>query len=184
MPGYKNNRRKNYFIDREFQTAFIVKFCLVIISASLVTAVLIYLFNRQTTTVAFEDLRVTVKTTADFIIPIVLEILAIVTLLAGLSTIAVTLFASHKIAGPLYKLKMELEKMKNNDFTSPVRIRSTDQLQKIATNFDELRVHIRDTIRSLKDIGDELSGDDSINDDSAAKSKINELNEKLRNFTV
>jgi len=155
------NRRKNYFIDKNFQTKFIVRFCLLIMLASLMTGALVYYLNRQTTTVAFENLKVVVKSTADFILPILLEVMVVVTFVIGLATIAITLFTSHKIAGPLYKLKVELEKMKEGDFSSPVRIRAKDQLQKVASEFDEMRLRVNNSVGTLKEnwnpIKEELS---------------------------
>ena len=145
-----SERRRNYFIDREFQTRFILKFCGLIAAASALTGVLIYLFNRHTNTVAFENLKVVVKSTSDFILPIMLEILLIVTVVVGVGTIMVTLFASHKISGPLYKMTLELEKMKRKDLTSRVRIRSTDQLQQAAGEVESLRMCLNESISSLK----------------------------------
>jgi len=145
------NRRRNYFIDKSFQTKFIIKFCLLIIATSLLTGILIYWFNRQSTTVAFENLKVIVKSTSDFLLPIVLEILAVVTLLVGLATIAVTLFTSHKIAGPLYRLKMGIEKVKNGDLSTRFTIRADDQLQIVASEFDNMRRGLKNSISSLKE---------------------------------
>ncbi|MCK4463420.1 MAG: hypothetical protein KAU58_03815 [Candidatus Omnitrophica bacterium] len=151
MPEKTINRRRNYFIDKSFQSKFIIKFCTLTIIASLLTGFLIYYFNQKTTTVAFENLKVVVKSTSDFILPIVLQILVIVTILIGIGAVVVTLFTSHKIAGPLYRLKKELEKMKNGDLSSPVQIRSGDQLQRIASEFGDMRLGFRDSISSLKE---------------------------------
>lgn len=156
MGTYRENRRRTYFIDRSFQTKFIIKFCLLIISASLLTGILIYYFNRQTTTVAFENLRVVVKSTSDFILPIMLEILAIVTVLVSIATIIVTLFTSHKITGPLYRLKAELEKIKSGNLSSEVRIRADDQLQRVASELDEMRKTSKNSIEKLIDNWDSI----------------------------
>ena len=146
----EKNRRKKYYIDKGFQSKFIVKFCFLIILTSLLTGVLIYVFNRQTTTVAFEDLKVVVKSTSDFILPIMLQILAIVTLLIGIATIAVTLFTSHKIAGPLYRINAELKRIKDGDFSSVVRVRAKDQLQKVAMELDEMRLEFKNSINTMR----------------------------------
>jgi methyl-accepting chemotaxis protein len=150
MSEYKKNRRKEYYIDKGFQAKFIVKFCLLIVSASLLTGILIYLFNRQTTTVAFENLKVVVKSTSDFILPIVLQILVIVTLLIGIATIAITLFTSHKISGPLYRINIELKKIRSGDFSSVVHVRAKDQLKKVASELDEMRLEFKDSINTVK----------------------------------
>ena len=142
MTAFEKDRRKNYFIDPHFQTEFILKFCSLVIAASVVTGFLIYYLNRYTATVAFDDLRVVVKTTSDFILPVTLEVLAIVFLFTGMATVAIMLFASHRIAGPLYKLMVELKKMVGGDFTSPIRIRATDQLQNVAAECEAMRGEI------------------------------------------
>lgn len=153
------NKRRNYFIDKSFQSRFIIKFCFIVVLASLLTGILIYYFNRQTTTVAFEDLKVVVKSTADFILPITLEIIVIVSLLVAIAVGALTLFTSHKIAGPLYKLKMELEKISNGDLSSPIRIRAKDQLQKIASEFNEMRIGLKNSISEIKINWDSIKTD-------------------------
>ena len=159
MQRHKENRRRNYFIDRSFQSKFIIKFCLIVIAASLVTGALTYYFNTGTTTVAFENLKVVVKSTADFILPTIFFIIIIVTVLVGIAAIIVTLFTSHKIAGPLYRLKAELEKMKSGNFSSPIYVRTGDQLQKIVSEFDGMRTGLKNSFSTLKENWDSLKAD-------------------------
>lgn len=151
MQEQKINRRRNYFIDKGFQFKFIIKFCTLIIITSLLTGSLIYYFNIKTTTVAFENLKVVTKSTANFILPIMLQILVIVTVLVGISTIVVTLFTSHKIAGPLYRLRIELEKIKDGDFSSSIQVRTDDQLKKVIGEFDGMRINLGSSIKNLKE---------------------------------
>ncbi|MFH1594578.1 MAG: methyl-accepting chemotaxis protein [Candidatus Omnitrophota bacterium] len=142
--------RRNYFIDKPFQTAFIVKFSFLIIATSILIGIMIYYMNRHTTTVAFENLKVVVRSTADFILPAMFQVLAAVTVLVILATAAVTLFASHKIAGPLYRFKLEMDKIKRGDFSHAIHVRDSDQLKNLATDFEEMRVSVRDTVKTLK----------------------------------
>ncbi len=144
------NKRRKYYIDKGFQLKFIIKFCTLIIITSLLTGLLIYYFNQKTTTVAFENLKVVVKSTSSFILPIMLQILIIVTLLTGIGTVIVTLFTSHKIAGPLYRLKTDLERIKNGDFSSPIQIRTKDQLQKVISEVNSMCLNLKDSIGALK----------------------------------
>ena len=144
------NRRRNYFIDKSFQAKFILKFCALNILASLLTVALIYFLNRQTKTVTFEGLELLVKSTADFILPLLLQCVAIVALFIGVATIVVILVTSHKIAGPLYRLTIELKKIKAGDLSAPIHIRTEDQLQKVAEEFEEMRVAFRGSLDSLR----------------------------------
>jgi len=151
MQDCSKNRRKTYFISGSFQKRFILKFCLLIAGASLLTGFFIYLFNRSTTTVAFEELRIAVKSTSDFILPITLQILTVTAFLAGAAVIFITLFTSHKISGPLYRLCTELEKMKQGDLSRKVKLRADDQIQDLASELDELRIRLKESIDALRE---------------------------------
>lgn len=144
-------KRRQYMIDRGFQLRFIVKFCLVILAAGLLVGILTYFFTQQTTTVAIENQRVVVKTTADFILPTVWIILTVSTVLGGLVTICVALFASHKLSGPLFRLKVEFKRMSQGDLTMPVHIRSKDQLHEIANEVDAMRCLLKDSLSTIKE---------------------------------
>lgn len=150
MGGESKFKRSQYFIDARFQIAFIARFCLITVLASALIVFLIYYFNRQTTTVAFENLKVVVKSTADFILPMMLQIMIGVTLLVGIATVAVALFTSHKIAGPLYRIKTDLDKFREGDLRGPIRVRGKDQAQKLALSFEEMRVEMKNSISLVK----------------------------------
>ncbi|NQS99742.1 MAG: hypothetical protein HQ595_01550, partial [Candidatus Omnitrophica bacterium] len=102
------NRRTTYFIKRKFQRNFIIKFCVLVIGGSALSGVLIYSMSKSTVTTTFENCRLTIKSTADFILPAVLLSGLIVIVFIGLATVAVTLFTSHRIAGPLYRLEQDV----------------------------------------------------------------------------
>lgn len=148
--GNKNERRRNYFIDKRFQTKFILKFCSLHILASLLTGVFIFLLNRETKTVAFDDLELVVKSTSDFILPILLQILVVVSLFIGAATIGVILLISHQIAGPLYRLTLELNRIKLGDLSVPIHLRTKDQMQKAANESEQMRIALRESVGSMK----------------------------------
>ena len=152
MPAPKglNYKRRNYFIDKEFQSKFILKFCLLIAGGGLLTMGILYLLARRSTTVSILDSRVVVLSTADFILPLLIQTVAVVTILVGLASILVTLFVSHKIVGPLYRFKKGLEKMRSGDLFSDFHIRSYDQLQDLAGEFNSMIDKVREQIKLVK----------------------------------
>ncbi|MDP8253002.1 MAG: HAMP domain-containing protein [Candidatus Kaelpia aquatica] len=139
----KDRKRRIYFIDRKFQVQFIIKFCLLVVLSSAITAGLLYLFASRTTTVSFENTEAVVKSTADFIAPILIQTIVVVMVFMGLFTIMLTLFISHKIAGPLYRLQKEFEIMADGDFRSDFKLRGDDQLQSIAESLNDMKARLR-----------------------------------------
>lgn len=150
----KRIRRHIYFIEKSFQAKFIMKFCGLVAFGGLLTIGLLYLWATNATTVSIVNSRVVVNTTAAFILPLLIQTVVIVTVVIALATIAVTLFISHKIAGPLYRFKKVLEAMGEGDFLSQVKIRKGDQLQDLAKIFDDMIAKNRVKIKALKaDLG-------------------------------
>ncbi len=145
-----SNQRKNYFIDKSFQSKFILKFCIIVVIASLLIGGLLLFLARNSTTVAIENTRVTVKTTADFIFPFIAQTLIVVTLFCAISVALLTLFVSHRIAGPLYRLRKEIEKLSEGDLTANFQIRTTDQLKNLSVSLTHLSYYLKDKIALLK----------------------------------
>jgi hypothetical protein len=131
-------RRRNYFIDKNFQGRFIIKFCIIVIISTLAIGVSIFYLSKSFTTVAIENAHVLVKGTSDFILPIIVQTIVLVTLLAAASVIALTLFTSHKIAGPLYRMKRDIEIFKTGRLNIDFRTRNTDQLKDLASAMSDM----------------------------------------------
>lgn len=144
-------KRRIYFIEKSFQAKFILKFCALVVLGGLLTIGLLYLMAMQSTTVSVVNSRVIVRTTANFILPILIQTVAIVVVIVSLATVAVTLFVSHKIAGPLYHIRKVMQELEGGNFSHDFHIRHLDQLQDLANSFDSAIKRIREKIQLLKD---------------------------------
>ncbi|MFA7677427.1 MAG: methyl-accepting chemotaxis protein [Candidatus Omnitrophota bacterium] len=144
-------KRRQYFIDRSFQTKFILRFCLVVIASALIIGGLVLFLSRNSTTVAIENTEVVVKGTADFILPVVVSTTLMVTLLSAIAVSLITLVTSHKIAGPLFRLKREIDFLKEGDLRRNFNIRSKDQLQNLSKSLNQMCEALRQRDIALKD---------------------------------
>lgn len=144
------NRRKQYFINKEFQSKFIIKFCMLVIIGSFISGLIIYLMSKSTVTTAFDNSRLTIKSTADFILPAVLLGSSVVIVVIGLATVGVTLFTSHRIAGPLYRLEKDIEEVAGGNLKMRFSLRYTDELKLLAASFDKMTENLRSNMASIK----------------------------------
>ncbi|MFH0839156.1 MAG: methyl-accepting chemotaxis protein [Candidatus Omnitrophota bacterium] len=145
-------QRKIYFIDKNFQTKFILKFCALVALGGLFTIGILYLFAMRSTTVSIINSRVVVRTTADFMLPLLIQTVLIVMVIVSLATIWVALLASHKVAGPLYRFKKVLESLKEGDFSGGgFKIRRLDQLQSLADELNTMIEKLREKIKTIKE---------------------------------
>lgn len=183
IPEIKNRRRRRIlFIDKKFQTKFIVNFCALVVAAGLIMTVLLYLFTMRSQTVSFVNSRVVVQTTADFLLPLLIQTVCAMMIIIGLATIAVTLLVSHKIAGPLYRLKKVVRLLGEGDFSNDFRIRRKDQLQDLASAFNDMIVKLRERLKALeKDIRDIKDKSNNISEEDIVEHKKAALKE-LKNI--
>ena len=176
------NRRRNYYIDKEFQTIFILKFCSLIAIGSIISGLIVYAMSRATVTTTFVNSRLTIKSTADFILPAVLLSGAVVIVLIGLATIIMTLFISHKIAGPLYRLDKDVQEITAGNLRVVFRLRTGDELKPLVGSMNNMTNTLRTRITEAKNGLKELES--SSNLPSEAMEKVRKLKKSLGKFTT
>ncbi len=145
------NRRRNYFIDKDFQTKFILKFCLLVVLSGIATTGILYFIGKKSTTVAIVNSCVIVHSTADYLLPVLIQTVLVVMILLGLATIAVTLLFSHKIAGPLYRFKKAIEGVRLGNLSSNFYLRNYDQLKELSEEVNAMIDKAREQISSIKE---------------------------------
>jgi HAMP domain-containing protein len=74
------------------------------------------------------------------ILPVVFVILAVI-----------VIFISHRIAGPLYRLKMYMEKVENGDYSVKLNFRKNDAIHDVAESFNRMVNGIKEKFNKHKD---------------------------------
>ena len=139
MPDNKRSyKRRQYFIKKEFQVKFVLKFCLLIVFGTIISTGLLFLFSQDTLTSSFQQSRLVIKSTGLAILPSVLYTNLITLGLIAIATIIVTLFVSHKIAGPMFRFEKDLENIGKGDLTNKVTLRKKDQMTDMADSLNAM----------------------------------------------
>ncbi|MFH1441007.1 MAG: methyl-accepting chemotaxis protein [Candidatus Omnitrophota bacterium] len=145
------NRRTNYFIEKPFQVKFILKFCSLLALGGVITIGIVYFLAMRTTTVAIVNSRIIAQSTAYYILPILTQAVVLTMIVVILMAIALTLFISHRIAGPFYRIKQSLKQLEQGDFSSNCNLRQLDQLKDIAEAFNNMIKKNNSQLRLLKE---------------------------------
>lgn len=148
--------RRQYIIEPEFQMRFIARFCAVVAIAAVVIAACVLWLTDNSTTVTIENTHVVVKNTVDLIYPIVFQSFVIAVILSAVVVAVLTVIMTHKIAGPLYRLKVDVERIKNGDYSANFKVRSSDQLVPFAVSLAEMSASLRKKDDLLKNEVKEL----------------------------
>ncbi|MFH0753785.1 MAG: hypothetical protein V2A70_04400 [Candidatus Omnitrophota bacterium] len=176
-------RRKNIYIDKSFQTKFVLKFCGVVAVGAAFMILLLYILSLGSTTVSFIHARVKVMTTADFILPLLIQTVLVVMAVVALVSIGVTLIVSHKIAGPLFRFKQMFKELSSGNFTAQVRLRKGDQLMEVAGDFNHMitvmRAHLLQAKTTLAGIKQDMEAIGEFNVDDGKRKRFYEMQHKV-----
>lgn len=175
-------KRRQYFVQKDFQSKFILKFCMVFLTGIIISIGLLFLFSKNTLTSSFEQSRLVIKNTASAILPSVFLSHFIALVLITLLTIVVTLLISHKLAGPLFRFQKELKEIGNGDLSKVVKLRKKDQVKAIADSLNQMRANLQEKILDIKEEVEQIIESTSGQDIPPDLSKrLDHLNQKIRN---
>jgi methyl-accepting chemotaxis protein len=151
------HRRKQVLIKKDFQYKFILKFCLVILAGITVSTGLLFLFSQGTLTTSFNDSRLVIKDTGFAILPGAIFTNLITLALITIATIAVTLYVSHKVAGPMFRFEADLKVIGQGDLTMKVRLRQKDQLMEFVNHLNSMTSNLHGKVVDIREGIDQLT---------------------------
>jgi len=146
----KTYKRRQFYIKKDFQFRFILRFCLLVLIGGMLSTGLILYFSQGNLTSLFSNSRLVVTDTAMFILPAVLYTNLVTIAIISLSMIAVTLFVSHKIAGPLFRLEKDINVIAEGNLTYTVNLRKGDQLRELSVDINHMTTSLNNKITKIQ----------------------------------
>ena len=166
----KKYKRKNYLIDKSFQLMFIARYIVIILISIILFACITgiyYFFKFQAGEAKYKEIILVKKEqvkqvtqsdgtktelripgiesiTSRFVIvfwPLFNTNLIIIIFIATYS-----IFFTHRMAGPVYRIRVSLDRMIEGDYDFTIRLRKDDFYQNLAYKLDEVRQKMKDTI--------------------------------------
>ena len=143
-------RRKQYFVKKGYQFKFILKFFLIILSGSLISTGILFFFSQGTLTSSFGDSKLVIKDTATAILPAVILTNIITLVIVSLVAIAVVLFISHKIAGPMFRFEKDLKDIGQGNLNKTIKLREKDQFITLAESVNAMTAGLRERVLAIQ----------------------------------
>jgi HAMP domain-containing protein len=180
-------KRRILIVDPEFQFRFIRRIAMLavlIVVASLSLLAITYYFNLDIQTVIVQPLPLAISENAT---PIeepttILSILLPVVIICVVVTLALTLvfglIMSHRMAGPLFRIRRELKEMEQGDLSGEVHLRKKDDFKSLAQAVNGLKRSWGSRLEELNGIARKLDSN-AIPEQASA---INRLKEIMSSF--
>ncbi len=142
------SNRKQYVIDKAFQIRLVKNVILLIAFAVIVSGILTFLVSlnlesRNTRKIygarieAQDDIVLLERLM--ILKPIVIKYILIASILTTTISIILLLIYFHRIAGPIYSLKLHLDRMIEGDFSKILIFRDNDEFKEIAEKINILQ---------------------------------------------
>jgi len=147
-------RRKIHMVKMKFQRTFILKFCALILLSSLIIGAALYFLSSFSVTTVFENSRLIIKSTSDFLLPLLIISCLAGIITTGILTIILTLFISFHIAGPIYRLEKDITEVDNGNLNLDIRVRAKDELKDLASALNQM---VKDFRFSIIELNKELN---------------------------
>jgi methyl-accepting chemotaxis protein len=141
-------------IEKSFESKFFLKYIVSIIASFGIILIALYLvLPRNEVLQYYEAISSFIKTSDALVKTFVIAGLIDFAFIILLITI-ISILASHKIAGPIYRLEKKLENFADGDLAGKVYFRQYDPLKNVANTFNNTLGEITQRIKAIDDAAD------------------------------
>lgn len=183
----KKYKRKKYIVDPEFQYGVIRRITILALLIVLMSFTFLSIVHYR-----FGDVKVEVSqpdpfsksgifTSSDKPKTLVQLLWPVMAVCLGGTLIVNFIFGmimSHRMAGPVYRIKKKINKMAEGDFRGELKLREKDDFQSLAERINNLNLELQGMVFSLRDFGTSIRSESSIPDEYAGN--LSELLDKYK----
>ncbi len=163
-------RRKNYFIKKDLQGKYIFSFFIFVILGSVIFTLIFSMFSANTLTIVYENYNLQIGKTPLILFKELLSTNWIFIVTAGLGVVVISMFLTHRFAGPMYRFEKSVEEMIKGNFNFQIRLRKKDEGKELAEMMNQLISMVSLNIKEMRQLTDEINR--NLTDAAASVSKI------------
>lgn len=126
------NPRKVVFIDKRFQTDFILKFAMLLLVGTAIFGVSAYLILDRRLDQSYYSAHLTIKSVGEILKPTLIWLSLVFITVLSLAAVVIILYVSHHVAGPLFAIRRYLENVARGELDFEPRLRDKDQTTPLA----------------------------------------------------
>lgn len=142
-------KRKNYFINQELQGKYIFKYFLLVVLGSIFFSLIFSFLTSNTLSIVYDNYHLELGTTPGILFKKILSTQWFFIVTGGFITIIITLFLTHRIAGPFYRFEKTMDAMGSKDLSQKIVLRKKDEGKALAGKINEFNKTISNELDQL-----------------------------------
>ena len=176
-------KRNTLFIEKKFQTRSIVIVVSIIALSGFLSGLMLYFMLSSELSTDLKVAHSQIKNTWDSLAPAIIFGNVFTVIVAAVVAAIAVLYQSHKVAGPMYRLKSICDEVAQGNLNPVTSLRKADQLTALAQSFEKMVKSLSFAKQQREEVvSDVTEGIDQLlkdaQDDAQVKS-LTELRDKL-----
>lgn len=149
-------RRRNYFIKKELQGKYIFSFFIFMIGGSIIFTLIFSLLSANTLTVIYDNYNLRIGKTPLILLKEILSAHWIFIVTAGILIVVISMFLTHRFAGPLFRFEKSVEEMVKGNFNFQIKLREKDEGKELAELMNRLITMFSSNVKEMRRLTDEI----------------------------
>ncbi len=143
-------KRRNYFIKKNFQGKLILGYFLFMVAGCLLFTAIFAALSADTMTMVYQDNDLQMGQTPLVLIKQAVAAHWIFIVLGGVLVVVATMFITHRLAGPIFRLERAADHMINGRLDDVIYLRKKDEGQELAEKLNQFNLELSRKIRQVE----------------------------------
>ncbi|MBU1342554.1 MAG: methyl-accepting chemotaxis protein [Proteobacteria bacterium] len=157
MSHYPQYKRRNYFINKEFQGRYIFNYFLLVTIGSLLFIGIFSFFSSNTLSIAYDNYQLQLGVTPGILFKKILSTQWLFIVLGGGAVIIMTLLLTHRVAGPFYRFEKTLDAMVEGDISHKIVLRQKDEGKDLAQKVNAFNFILGDKLSLIESFNSSIA---------------------------
>ncbi len=149
-------RRRNYFIKKDLQGKYIFSFFIFVVLGSILFTAILSFLSADTLTIVYDNYNVKIGQTPLMLLKEILSAHLIFIVTGGLLVVVLSMFLTHRFAGPLFRFEKSVEDMISGNFAFQIWLRNKDEGKELAEKINRLIMMLSATLKDLKQMNADM----------------------------
>jgi len=152
----KTWKRRNFFIKKDLQGKYIFSFFIFVVLGSVLYTAIFSMLSANTISIVYKDNNLMLGKTSSILFMEMLKANWILILSGGIIVVIISVFLTHRFAGPIYKFERTIDGMALGNLDFHVRLRKHDEGKDLAEAINRLKNTLASNIDTMRDLSDEI----------------------------
>lgn len=157
MNRQAQHKRRNYFINKEFQGRYIFNYFILATIGSVLFIGVFSLFSFNTFSIVYDNYHLQLGVTPGILFKKILSTQWLFVVVGGAVVVIITLILTHRVAGPFYRFEKTLDEMVEGDISSKIVLRQKDEGKELAQKINAFNYLLGDKLSLIENFNSNIA---------------------------